>query len=173
MKKILILLWIWVKEKIIQDSKVVMMFKLHFKKIHFISSWGDFLLHVNVNFTLKKIWDYKNVIKHQNHGSVQENCPKKTCRGLEASLLALLLVFTSASNLRKCVLGLPGCSGAMEIQMFVVLLELGEKAYMAGGFSVRANMESGWMAFKNSECKLMELQILRITHIVHFILIHV
>lgn len=79
MKKIHILLWIWVKEKIIQDSKTVMMFKPHFREIHFLSSWGDFycismlISHEGKCKIIKMSLNIKT-----NRGSVQENCPKKT-----------------------------------------------------------------------------------------------
>lgn len=55
-----------------------------------------------------------------------------------ASLLALLLVFTSASKFGKACLWPPRLFKGNGNANVCCLLELGKKAYIVGGFSVRA-----------------------------------
>lgn len=61
------------------------------------------LLCVNINFTVQNIGNYKNVIKCQSSGSVQEKLSKKACLGRGHLLLDLFLPqdLTSVS-LKRC-----------------------------------------------------------------------
>lgn len=62
------------------------------------------LLYVNINFTVQNIGNYKNVIKCQSSGSVQEKLSKECMPEKRASSLASPLVLVSALGLDFCFL---------------------------------------------------------------------
>lgn len=90
---------------------------------------------------VQTIGDYKAVIRYQNCGSgqeklSQEDMPEERASSLAFSIyfcLEISLLFMFESNREKCVFGLTGRLGVMEVGMSVAWLAWEEKRGRYGG----------------------------------------
>jgi hypothetical protein len=76
-KNILIAPWTLGKEKIIQDSKILKIFRLHFRKICLFPS-EMILLYVNVNFLVHKNEIIKMSLNIKTRALFRKTCLKTT-----------------------------------------------------------------------------------------------